>query len=110
MSQMYSKHKVIVAGAGGIGRAVALILAERPELDTDIFIGDLNLEASKSVAEWVIAGTSTLSVVEGFQIPLKGETEEMSYIFGSADIILPAISMYLPILYTNSSSQGMGQM
>ena len=38
MSQMYSKHKVIVAGAGGIGRAVALILAERPELDTDIFI------------------------------------------------------------------------
>jgi len=91
MSQMYSKHKVIVAGAGGIGRAVALILAERPELDTDIFIGDLNLEASKSVAEWVISGTSTLSVVEGFQIPLKGETEEMSYIFGSADIILDCL-------------------
>lgn len=40
---MYIKHKVIIAGAGGIGRAAGLIMAEQPDFDCEIFIGDIQL-------------------------------------------------------------------
>ena len=50
---MYKKEKIIIAGAGGIGKAAGLILAEKQEFDASIYIGDINFEAAKQVCEWI---------------------------------------------------------
>ena len=44
---MYPKHQIIMAGAGGIGRAVGLILAEKEDFSCDIYIGDVRSEAAE---------------------------------------------------------------
>ena len=53
---MVGSHKVIIAGAGGIGKAVGLLLAEVPDMAADIFIGDINYEAAISVSKWLLEG------------------------------------------------------
>ena len=41
------KHKIIIAGAGGIGRATGLLLAEYATFGCEIYIGDLNRVGGK---------------------------------------------------------------
>jgi len=88
---MYKKEKIIIAGAGGIGKAAGLILAEKQEFDASIYIGDINFEAAKQVCEWITAGTSSLIQVEPFFIDPKQTTEEMKFVFDSSDIILDCL-------------------
>ena len=58
---MKKHHKIAIAGAGGIGRAVALILAELSEVAPDIYLGDIYTDTAEDAAEWAIssAGSST---------------------------------------------------
>lgn len=85
---MYRKSKIIIIGAGGIGRAAGLILAEKQEIDAEIYLGDINLDQAQEAAEWIKQGTSSLTHAEGFYIDPKATTEEMKYIFDNGDIIL----------------------
>ena len=61
------KHKIIIAGAGGIGRAVGLLLANSDELNTQIFIGDLYLDAARESCNWVEHGTQQNSGCSSFR-------------------------------------------
>jgi len=88
---MYKKEKVIILGAGGIGKAVGLILAERQVIDAEIFIGDINLKAAKDVVQWITAGTSRLTQVNAFYVDPNQLTEEMKFIFESGDIVLDCL-------------------
>ena len=65
---MYHPHKVIIVGAGGIGRAVGLILADMPEIDADIFIGDLEHRIASDVVDWIKEGSSSLAQIEPFVV------------------------------------------
>ena len=88
---MYIKSKFVIVGSGGIGRAAALMLSENRELDVELFIGDVNLNSAKEVVEWVKSGSSAITSIEAFHIDPKQETEEMKYIFSSAQIILDCL-------------------
>ncbi len=88
---MYVKHKIIIAGAGGIGSAAALMLAEQTELDTEIFIGDCRLELACKVAEWVKNGASSFTNIQPFLLDTKETSSEMDYIFSSADLLLDCL-------------------
>jgi saccharopine dehydrogenase-like NADP-dependent oxidoreductase len=87
---MYIKHKVIIAGAGGIGRAAGLILAEQPDFDCEIFLGDINFEIATEAAAWIQSGASSLVQIETFEM-IPGISEHMEYVFKSADIILDCL-------------------
>ncbi|MCC6815612.1 MAG: saccharopine dehydrogenase NADP-binding domain-containing protein [Saprospiraceae bacterium] len=83
--------KFIIAGAGGIGKAVGLILADRPIVEADIFIGDRDKELARTVAEWIQDGSSSVCSIESFEIHSSQLTNEMDYIFKAGDIILDCL-------------------
>ncbi len=89
--KMYHPHKVIIVGAGGIGRAVGLILADMPEIDADIFIGDLEHRIASDVVDWIKEGSSSLAQIEPFVVHPTETTDQMDYVFKSGEIILDCL-------------------
>ncbi|HJR99531.1 MAG TPA: saccharopine dehydrogenase C-terminal domain-containing protein [Flavobacterium sp.] len=86
------KHfNIIIAGAGGIAEAAALILAEWSEVTPSLFIGNRTLDKAKSVAQWIQEGTTKPCIIESFLFPEEEVTEEMKSIFDKADIILDCL-------------------
>ncbi|MGB4969238.1 MAG: saccharopine dehydrogenase C-terminal domain-containing protein [Saprospiraceae bacterium] len=88
---MYIKHKVIIAGAGGIGRAAGLIMAEQPDFDCELFIGDIYNEVAIQTSDWIQKGASSLVNIETFELIPGAVTEHMDYVFKSADILLDCL-------------------
>lgn len=88
---MLDRSKVIIAGAGGIGRAVGLILADSPGIDAEIYIGDMDKSVAQNIAQWIREGSSTVCPVEGFEIDRSTLSNEMDYVFHSGDILLDCL-------------------
>jgi saccharopine dehydrogenase-like NADP-dependent oxidoreductase len=86
------KHfNIIIAGAGGIAEAVALILAEWSAITPTLFIGDRNQLKANKVAKWVIEGCSKPCSVTDFTINETIETGEMIAVFEKGSIILDCL-------------------
>jgi len=85
------KPKIIIAGAGGIGKAVGLILACSDALDCDIAFGDINEDALKASAKFVKEGSSNRVIPETFLMSKSGANASMKKQFRSADIILDCL-------------------
>lgn len=85
------KPKIIIAGAGGIGKAVGLILACSEALDCDIVFGDISEDALKSSAKFVKEGSSNKLIPETFIMSKSGASSAMKKQFKSADIILDCL-------------------
>ena len=47
---------IVICGAGGIGRATALILACNNAMQPDIYIGDINEEIVEETVLWIKEG------------------------------------------------------
>lgn len=84
-------NKIVIAGAGGIGRAVGLILAENKEFETKIFIGDLFLKVAKEAAQWIEEGLGVAGDVVPFNMPAEGVDDEMIEVLKTADILLDCL-------------------
>lgn len=84
-------NKIVIAGAGGIGRAVGLILAENKEFETKIFIGDLYLKVAKEAAEWIEEGLGAAGDVVPFNMPAEGVDDEMIEVLKTSDILLDCL-------------------
>jgi saccharopine dehydrogenase-like NADP-dependent oxidoreductase len=86
------KPKIIVAGAGGIGRAVALILAESDIFEAQIFLGDLYIDTAHKALDWIVEGLgSKICNVSVFEMQAEGISAEMQAIFDQSDIILDCL-------------------
>lgn len=86
-----SHKKVIIAGAGGIGSAAALILREWGDFGVDLYIGDARLNAANNAAEWVGGGSSKGGRIEPFPMPLAGSDAELDKIVRDGDIMLDCL-------------------
>lgn len=86
-----SMNKIIIAGAGGIGRAVGLILAENKSFETKIFIGDLYLKVAREAANWIEEGIQRSGEVIPFDMPAQGVNDEMIEILKTSDILLDCL-------------------
>lgn len=87
----YIKHKVIIAGAGGIGSAAGLIMAEHHDFDCEIFIGDLYKDRAEDAAQWIRKGASSLIHIESFEIDPRQLSEHMQYVLESGEILLDCL-------------------
>ena len=65
-------HRIAIVGAGGIGRAVGLILAADPLFEIQLYIGDLNSDSAQSAADWIEEGISRAGVAFPFTMPAEG--------------------------------------
>lgn len=84
------KHKILIAGAGGIGRAVGLILSSSDHLDCDISVGDRELTIAEEAAHYVNDGASSKDC-KGFLLPDSETTDELVSILKEHDIILDCL-------------------
>lgn len=88
---MKKHHNIIIAGAGGIAEAAALILAEWSAIKPTIFIGDRTFPKAEKVADWVKTGSTGECQISGFHLPEEGITNEMKSILTKGDIILDCL-------------------
>jgi len=87
---MKSHYHIIIAGAGGIAEAAALMLAELSPVTPSIYIGNRTLEKAEKVAQWVRAGTTRPCDIHAFPLTLD-LNPVMKEIFGKADILLDCL-------------------
>lgn len=88
---MKKQFNIIIAGAGGIAEAAALILIEWREVTPNLFIGNRTLSKAKKVAHWVENGSTKPCSIKPFLLPENGITTEMTSILQEADIILDCL-------------------
>ncbi len=55
-----AKHSIFIAGAGGIGRAAGLLLAELADFEADIWIGDISQTAIDEAIAYIGKGRGVL--------------------------------------------------
>ncbi len=88
---MSTTHKIVIAGAGGIGSAVGLLLAEWSDLPLEIAIGDLETERAAGAAEWIREGQSGAVPVHPFTMPADGSDETLDRVLAGADVLLDCL-------------------
>lgn len=88
---MKKYFNIVIAGAGGIAEAVALILAEWSEVTPTLFLGDRTHSKAKKVANWIEQGVTKSIKVNSFHLAEEGLTDEMHSIFTIANIILDCL-------------------
>ena len=86
------KHfNIIIAGAGGIAEAAALLLMEWSEVSPTVYIGNRTLAKAKKVAHWVENGCTKPCSIHPFLLSETGITAEMKTILTQSDIILDCL-------------------
>jgi len=80
-------HTIFVAGGGGIGRALALLLLEEPTFPCDVVIGDVQPESAKSAARFA----SERGAVRALAMPASGSSPELDRVLDEADAILDCL-------------------
>ena len=84
-------HKIAIVGAGGIGRAVGLILAENPNFNCQLFLGDVNMDTANDAVEWIHEGLQKIGVASAFAMPYEGINPEMESVMEQCDIVLDCL-------------------
>lgn len=88
---MKRHHKIAIVGAGGIGRAVALILAELSEVAPDVYLGDIYAETAEEAAEWALDGVTKPCAIHAFTMVKEGINDDMSRVFDECEILLDCL-------------------
>jgi saccharopine dehydrogenase-like NADP-dependent oxidoreductase len=88
--QMTLSQNIVVAGAGGIGKAVSLLLANYPEFRGDIYIGDRNLSSAQEAALWVQEGLGLPIDISAFELAAE-QTDAMQQVFGRCSLLLDCL-------------------
>ena len=88
---MQDNHQIVIVGAGGIGRAAGLILAESNQLNTQVYIGDLYEETAKDAAQWIEEGCGQKGAAIPFAMPREGVNEEMLRVFKKCAVVLDCL-------------------
>ncbi|HEY4591961.1 MAG TPA: saccharopine dehydrogenase C-terminal domain-containing protein [Thermoanaerobaculia bacterium] len=88
---MSKKHQVVIAGAGGMGSAVGLLLRELGDFEVDLFIGDANAERARAAAAWIREGSLKPGEVHAFHLPLEGTSAALDEALSRADILLDCL-------------------
>jgi saccharopine dehydrogenase-like NADP-dependent oxidoreductase len=88
---MKRHHKIAIVGAGGIGRAVALILAELSEVAPDVYLGDIYVETAEEAAEWALDGVTKPCAIHAFTMVKEGINDDMRRVFDECEILLDCL-------------------
>ena len=88
---MKKHHTIIIAGAGGIAKATALILAEWSKVTPTIYIGNRTLSKAQKLVEWIETGVTKSCSIKSFHLSEEGLTREMKEIFNQGEIILDCL-------------------
>jgi glycine/D-amino acid oxidase-like deaminating enzyme len=88
---MSKKHQVVIAGAGGMGSAVGLLLRELGDFEVDLFLGDADADKARGAATWIREGSLKPGEVHPFHLPLEGTSPELDEALAKAAILLDCL-------------------
>jgi len=88
---MTTTHKIVIAGAGGIGSAVGLLLAEWSDLPIELAIGDVDGKRATWAADWILEGCSRGVPVHPFSMPPEESDETLERVLAGADVLLDCL-------------------
>jgi saccharopine dehydrogenase-like NADP-dependent oxidoreductase len=88
---MSKKHQVVIAGAGGMGSAVGLLLRELGDFEVDLFVGDADAERARSAAAWIREGSQKPGEVHSFHLPAEGTNAAFDDALSHGEILLDCL-------------------
>jgi saccharopine dehydrogenase-like NADP-dependent oxidoreductase len=88
---MRKRYKIVIAGAGNIGRSTGLLLREKGDLEVDLFLGDSQIRVAEEAASWIREGSDVQGTVEPFHMPPDGVSAELEGILSRSDILLDCL-------------------
>jgi saccharopine dehydrogenase-like NADP-dependent oxidoreductase len=88
---MSKKHQVVIAGAGGMGSAVGLLLRELGDFEVDLFVGDADAERAQAAAAWIREGSLKPGEVHAFHLPAEGTNAAFDAALASGEILLDCL-------------------
>ncbi len=81
-------HKIFIAGAGGIGKAVGVLLREWSSKEVDLFLGDISEESLQKAQIFITHLSQRTSRVAKVLMPNDGISDSMKTAFEECDILL----------------------
>lgn len=88
---MSKRFQIVIAGAGGMGSAVGLLLREIGDFDVDLFLGDSNEERARLAAAWIREGSNRPGEVHPFLLPEDGTNGAFDEALERGDILLDCL-------------------
>jgi len=88
---MSERHKIVIAGAGGMGSAAGLLLRELGDFDVDLYLGDADVTKARTAAAWTCDGSNRPGLVETFLVPTEGSSPEFDAVLAGADLLLDCL-------------------
>jgi len=86
-----SRKRVLIAGAGGMGSAVGLLLRELGTFDVDLFVGDSDLVRAEAAAAWIREGSQRPGEVRPFHLPAAGGSSDLEEALAASDLLLDCL-------------------
>lgn len=81
-------HKIFIAGAGGIGRAAAVLLREWSDLQIDIYLGDVAEKVLNEAEAFLLKDSQKNGLVEKVLLTSGKASAEMNAAFEKCDVLL----------------------
>lgn len=82
------KHKIFIAGAGGIGQAVGLLLREWADFETELFLGDVNAETAGAAKNLIEKNSQRSGRTEIVVMPKINSNNQLEAALSQCEIIL----------------------
>ena len=83
--------RIFIAGAGGIGRAAALLILDSQNWDCEVILGDASELQLEEAGTWIQKGLGRKHVVETFLITNAEDIEAFEPVLANCDIILDCL-------------------
>jgi saccharopine dehydrogenase-like NADP-dependent oxidoreductase len=86
-----SRKRVLIAGAGGMGSAVGLLLRELGDFEVDLFLGDSDRQRAQAAAAWIRDGSTRPGIVRSFHLPAASSSPEFEQALEASDLLLDCL-------------------
>jgi len=86
-----SRKRVLIAGAGGMGSAVGLLLRELGNVELDLYLGDSDARRAETAAAWIREGSTRPGEVLPFHLPASRSSTALEQALAASDLLLDCL-------------------
>lgn len=83
--------RIFIAGAGGVGRAVALLILDAQGWDCEVILGDVHASQLEEATTWIQRGIGRKQNYTTFEMPVGDVTSDFSRLLNDCDILLDCL-------------------
>jgi saccharopine dehydrogenase-like NADP-dependent oxidoreductase len=83
--------KIFIAGAGGIGRAAALLILDAQDWNCEVVLGDASSHQLEDASHWLLRGIGKNPNLSTFLMPTDGDTSAFGPVLDGAYVLLDCL-------------------